>query len=327
MADFNGVVGVAEQRNGKLQSTSLEVLTVARKIADDLGTEVTAILLGSSDGDTPAERGADRVWMVSAPELEHFQAGVYNQVLGHLLAELKPEVIVGAATIAGKALFGRLAANLGTGLASDAVAIETDKEKRTVAVTRAVYGGNAVAQWVVRTLPQIITIRSKVFGEAKPNGEKGEVIQKDVPRELFSSPAKWLKSAEERGQSVNLSQADIIVSGGRGLRGPENFAMIDGLANALGGAVGASRAAVDAGWISYAHQVGQTGKTVNPKLYVACGISGAIQHLAGMQSSKCIVAINKDPEAPIFKIATYGIVGDLFVVVPALTQKLKAQNE
>jgi len=323
MSDFRGVLAIAEQKSGKVQPASYEVLSVARQIADFWGGDVTALLLGSSDGQSLAERGADKVWIVTAPELVPFQDEVYSNVVGHLIDEAKPEVVVGTATITGKALFGRLAAKLGSGLAADAIGFQVDPGTRTVTINRSVFAGNAYAQLAVKTRPQLITIRPKIFPEAKPNGKKGEVTSKGVPRDLFAASAKWLESVVEQGTSVNLNQADIIVSGGRGLRAPENFALIQALAGALGGAVGASRAAVDAGWIPYAHQVGQTGKTVNPKLYVACGISGAIQHLAGMQGSKCIVAINKDPDAPIFKVATYGIVGDLFEVVPALTQELK----
>ncbi len=323
MTDVRGVIAVAEQKEGRVQAVSFEVLTVARQIAEALGSRVTAVLLGSSEGEVLSEKGADRVWVVAAPELASFQDEAYARVLAHLITEAKPAVVVGAATITGKTLFGRLAAKLGTGLASDAVAFQVDPEKGSVAVTRSVFSGNALAQLVVRTSPQLITIRSKIFGEAKPTGTNGEVVAKSVPQDLLFTKAKCLQSVMEQSQSVNLTQADIIVSGGRGLRGPENFSLIQSLADVVGGAVGASRAAVDAGWIPYAHQVGQTGKTVNPKLYIACGISGAIQHLAGMQGSKCIVAINKDPGAPIFKVATYGIVGDLFEVIPALTQQIK----
>lgn len=323
MSDYRGILAVAEQRAGKVQPVSFEILAVARQIADELGVEVTAVLLGSPEGKALAERGADRVWNVAAPELTAFQDDVHAQVLSHVVAEVKPEVVVGAATIAGKALFGRLAAKMGLGLAADAIAFEINREQRSVTVTRSVFAGNALVQLSVRSAPQLITIRPKIFGEAKIVEKKGEIFLAKVPQELLSGKARWLESVSEQGQSVNLAQADIIVSGGRGLRGLENFPLIKSLADAIGGAVGASRAAVDAGWIPYAHQVGQTGKTVNPKLYIACGISGAIQHLAGMQGSKCIVAINKDPEAPIFKVATYGIVGDLFEVVPALTREIK----
>lgn len=322
MSECRGVIVIAEQKAGKVLPTSYEVLSVARQIAGSLGGDVTAVLLGSSEGRSLAERGADKVWVVESPELASFHDEIYTKVLAHLIREAKPEVVVGAATITGKALFGRLAVRMNSGLAADAIAFQTDAGTRSVTITRSVFAGNAFAQLSVKTKPQLLTIRPKIFPEAKPNGKQGVVIQKEVPRENFSSEAKWLESVIDQGTSVNLTQADVIVSGGRGLRGPENFALIRGLAEVLGGAMGASRAAVDAGWIPYSHQVGQTGKTVNPKLYIACGISGAIQHLAGMQGSKCIVAINKDPDAPIFKVAAYGIVGDLFEVVPALTQKL-----
>ncbi|MBM3253998.1 MAG: electron transfer flavoprotein subunit alpha/FixB family protein, partial [Candidatus Omnitrophica bacterium] len=242
-----------------------------------------------------------------------------------LIREYKPEILLCGATSIGRSLIPRVAVKLNTGLTADCTSLDIDLENRLLLQTRPAFGGNIMATIICPNFrPQMATVRHKVMKEAIPqNSRKEEVIIKEYPDTEHYSRTKLVDVVEELTQTVNLAEADIIISGGRGLQKAENFKLIEELAMVLGGAVGASRSAVDSGWIAYSHQVGQTGKTVCPKLYIACGISGQIQHLAGMQSSEVIVAINKDPYAPIFKVATYGIVGDLFEIVPTLTAKFK----
>jgi len=246
-------------------------------------------------------------------------------VLTDLIQKEKPEIVLMGATVIGRSFASRVAARLGTGLTADCTELAIDLKTRQLLQTRPAFGGNIMATITTpHNRPQMATVRHKVFKKAVKQGNRqGEIIKESVEGKNLSLRTKLLDMVQDLTQTVNLADADIIVSGGRGLGGPENFHIIEELACTLGGAVGASRAAVDAGWIPYSHQVGQTGRTVCPKIYIACGISGAIQHLVGMQSSDIIVAINKDPNAPIFKVATYGIEGDLFQIVPALTKRLK----
>jgi electron transfer flavoprotein alpha subunit len=235
-------------------------------------------------------------------------------------------VLTGATSI-GRSLIPRVAIQVRAGLTADCTGLAIDDDEGLLLQTRPAFGGNIMATITCpRHRPQMATVRHKVMKALEPDpGRKGEVVREEVPADLLSTGTEFVEFVRDLTQTVNIADADAIVSGGRGVGGPEGFAAIEELAEVIGGAVGASRATVDAGWIPYSHQVGQTGKTVQPKIYIACGISGAVQHLAGMQSSKVIVAINKDPDAPIFKAATYGIVGDLFEVVPALTERLRAE--
>ncbi|OGC94927.1 MAG: electron transfer flavoprotein subunit alpha, partial [candidate division Zixibacteria bacterium RBG_16_53_22] len=267
--------------------------------------------------------GADKVIIFDSPKLAHFVDESCAKIMADVAGSGNATAIFAGATFYGKSLFARLAAMLQSGLAADVTALEWDGDN--LLATKPAYGGKAIIKISpVGPGPQMVTLRPKAFPEPTPDpsraGEK-ETLPFDETR--YGSRAKVLEHVSEGGQEISLTDADIIVSGGRGLRAPENFKLVRELAAAIGGAVGASRATVDAGWIPYAHQVGQTGKTVNPKLYIACGISGAIQHLVGMQSSKTIVAINRDAEAPIFKVATYGIVGDIFEILPKLTERLR----
>jgi len=327
-SEYRGVWVFAEQRKGKVQKVVFELLGEGRKLAETLKVELAAVLLG---GEVEAEvgeliaRGADKVYLVESPELSFYQDEPYSSVLTQLIREYKPEIVLTGATTIGRALIPRVAVKLETGLTADCTGLAIDEERRLLLQTRPAFGGNIMATIIcAERRPQMATVRHKVFKEAIPDkNRKGEVIRKKFESGVLKSRTRLLETVEEVGSTVNLAEADIIVSGGRGVGGPENFHLIEELAQVLGGAVGASRAAVDSGWIPYSHQVGQTGKTVCPKLYIACGISGAIQHLAGMQSSKCIVAINKDPDAPIFKVANFGIVGDLFEVIPALVKKFR----
>ena len=323
-----GVWVFIEQIRGNVQSVSYELLGEGRRLADKLGTELSAVLLGEGIEDKANElfwRGADNVHVVDSPLLRDYQCDPYTEVLSSLIAEYKPEIVLCGATLLGRSLIARVAVRLYAGLTADCTGLDIDMEKRLLLQTRPAFGGNIMATVICpNRRPQMATVRHKVMKEAGvDNSRKGRIIKKDFPDSLLKSRTKLLDSIDEITNTINISEADIIVSGGRGLGEGKNFKLIEDLALALGGAVGASRAAVDSEWIPYSHQVGQTGKTVCPKLYIACGISGSIQHLAGMQSSRVIVAINKDPNAPIFKVANYGIVGDIFEILPSLTDKIK----
>lgn len=317
-----------EQKKGAIQSISFELLGEGRKLADKLGVKLCAVILGSGIEaltEELSERGADKVYLVDHPALKSYQDDPYTEVLVKLAGEYKPEVILCGATTIGRSLVSRVAVKLNAGLTADCTGLDIDVKERLLLQTRPAFGGNIMATIITPNhRPQMATVRHKVMKEAAVDKtHRAEVISKSYPEEIFRSRTRLLDIVEEIGETVNLSEADIIVSGGRGMGGKEGFALVAALAKALGGAVGAARSAVDADWIPYSHQVGQTGKTVCPKLYIACGISGQIQHLIGMQSAKVIVAINKDPDAPIFKIATYGIVGDVFEILPALTKEFQ----
>ncbi len=325
--EAKGVWVFAEQEEGNIHSVTYELLGKGRELADKLRTELCAVLLGSKIGNRTEEliqRGADKVYLVENEQLLNYRSDIYSDALVDLIRRYKPDVILAGATSVGRSLTPRVAATLKTGLTADCTSLEIDPEKKILLQTRPAFGGNIMATIICpERRPQMATVRHKVLPEAEVDKErKGEVIVAQPQRALVSN-IKIEDIVKEIDKTVKLTEADIIVSGGRGLGKKENFGLIEELALALKGAMGASRATVDSGWIPYSHQVGQTGKTVCPKVYIACGISGQIQHLVGMQSSKIIIAINKDPEAPIFKVATYGIVGDLFEVVPALIKELK----
>jgi electron transfer flavoprotein alpha subunit len=328
---YKGILVVAEQKRGVVQSVSYELLGVGRRLAEDTGGVLSAVLIGK-DVDSQAKRliayGADKVFIAQSEGLEFFNDEAYSAVLCRLVREQKPEIVIAGATCIGRSLIPRVAVELKTGLTADCTGLEIQQETGHLAQTRPAFGGNIMATILCnRRRPQMATVRHKVMKALPPDeGREGQIIQIQPREEDLKSRCTVLRSVEEALETVNIAEADIIVSGGRGMRGPENFPILFDLAKALGGAVGASRSAVDAGWVPYAYQVGQTGKTVQPKLYVACGISGAIQHLVGMQSSDMIVAINKDVEAPIFKVATYGLVGDLFEIVPRLTKEINARR-
>ncbi|KPK42079.1 MAG: electron transfer flavoprotein subunit alpha [Omnitrophica WOR_2 bacterium SM23_29] len=325
---YKGVWVFGEQKKGIIQSVVYELLCEGRRLADELSVELACVLMGEAMESKAQEliwRGADKVYLAENPKLKNYQDEPYTNVIVELIKEFKPEIFLSGATSIGRSLVSRIAAKLQTGLTADCTKLGIDKEKRLLLQTRPAFGGNIMATILCTNYrPQMATVRHKVFKEAPMDKtRKGQVIKRQYPEALYESRAKLIDIVEEISETVNLAEADIIVSGGRGLGKPEGFRVIEELAKVLGGAVGASRSAVDAEWIPYSHQVGQTGKTVCPKIYFACGISGQIQHLAGMSSSEIIVAINKDPHAPIFNVATYGIVGDLYEFVPALTQKFK----
>ena len=315
----------AEQREGEIQPVTYELLGEGRNLADELGMSLCAVLLGSDMDEQVQElisRGADKVYLVDRPELAHFQDEPYAAVLVDLVRKHQPNILLCGATTVGRSLIARVAVTIGAGLTADCTGLAIDPKTKNLLQTRPAFGGNIMATILTSdTRPQMATVRHKVMQETQINtSRKGEIIVHEIGSELLKARAKRVNFVPEIESTVNLTEADIIVSGGRGLQKAENFAMLRELAEVLGAGLGASRATVDANWITYSHQVGQTGKTVCPKIYFACGISGQIQHLAGMSSSDIIVAINNDPGAPIFKVATYGIVGDLFQIVPLLTK-------
>ncbi len=325
---YSGVWVFAEQHNGKVASVAYELLGEGRKLADKLGEELSAVLLGDKLEPEAGEltaHGADNVYLVEDSSLKDFNDEPYAHVLTKLIREYKPEIVLCGATSIGRSFIPKVATRLRTGLTADCTGLEIDEEKKLLLQTRPAFGGNIMATIICpANRPQMATVRHKVMDTAKRNTEPhGKIIRKAFDGKTLTSRTKILKQVDEKESTINLAEADIIVSGGRGLGDAKNFSLIRKLAAELGAAVGASRAIVDAGWISYSHQVGQTGKTVKPKIYIACGISGAIQHLIGMQSSDIIVAINKDSHAPIFKIATYGIVGDLFEVISELISQMQ----
>lgn len=325
---YKGVWVFSEQKRGKVEPVAFELLGKGKELAQKLDCDLTAVLLGSNvepETEKLIWKGADRVILVDQPQLANYLPEPYSKVLAEMAEEYKPEVILAGSTIIGRSLFGRLAVKLQTGLTADCTGLDIDSEDNKLIQTRPAFGGNIMATIITPgNRPQMATVRHKVMKEIEEDkSRKGEIIRKSFPDDILISRSSFIKFVEDLSQQVKLTEADIIVSGGRGLETPENFKLIQELADTLQGAVGASRPVVDEGWIPYSHQVGQTGKTVAPKLYIAVGISGSIQHLAGMQSSETIVAVNKDPEAPIFSICDYGIVGDLFDVLPKLTSKLK----
>jgi electron transfer flavoprotein alpha subunit len=321
----------AERERGKIAGVSFELLGKARDLAKDLNCKVVAVLLGyqvKQYAETLICKGADKVIVVDKKELDNFISENYTFILSKLIDKYKPEIFLAGATTCGRSLVSRIAVKIHTGLTADCTGLDIDKDKRILIQTRPAFGGNIMAQIISPNhRPQMATVRHKVMQElGEDKKRKGEIVEEIFDKTFMDARVKFIDFIREETSTVNLAEADIIVSGGRGLGEGKNFTLIEELAASLGAAVGASRAAVDSGWIPYSHQVGQTGRTVAPKIYIACGISGQIQHLVGMQSSKIIVAINKVPDAPIFKVANYGVVGDLFEIVPLLAKKFKDKN-
>ena len=321
-------VYVETKEDGSAKNVGLELLGPGRDLADKQGGKLVAIVIGSgvdqAVNDASAQ-GADQVIVVDAPEFKDYTTDAYTAALYHLIEKYGPTTLLIGATPDGRDMGPRLACRLKTGLTADCTGLDIDPDSGNVAWTRPAFGGNLMATILCPDhRPQIGTVRPGVFKKSAPAEPKAEIIREEfhvAPEQIRTELLEIIREAA--GELVDLEGADIIVSGGRGVGGPEGFAPVKALAEVLGATVGASRAAVDSGWISHAHQVGQTGKTVAPKLYIACGISGAIQHLAGMSGSDCIVAINKDPDAPIFDVADYGIVGNLFEVLPVLTEEIR----
>jgi electron transfer flavoprotein alpha subunit len=317
------ILTLAEHRDGKLRRASLEAVAEAGRLAGSLGASVVSVVIGSGVSGLATELGhygAARVHVFDDPLLGAYATEVWARALAQVIAATQPTVVLIPFTALGKDLAPRLAAKLGAGLVSDCVALAV-KQGRLEA-RRPMYAGKSFATVAWEGEPQMATLRPNVFAlSAADTSKSTEVVKESVDASARAKVTAVKATAEGK---LELSEAQVIVSGGRGLKGPEHFHLVQELGDALGAAVGASRAVVDAGWVDHQMQVGQTGKTVSPSLYIACGISGAIQHLAGMSSSKVIVAINKDADAPIFKVANYGILGDAFEVLPKLTQAAKA---
>lgn len=329
--DYKGVWIFAEQREGKILNVSIELLGEGRKLADKLNVKLTAILLGNNLDVLTKElmqHGADRALFVEDKFLSVYTTEVYTRVIAELIEERKPEIVLIGATAIGRDLAPRLAARIKTGLTADCTSLDINEEDGNLLMTRPAFGGNIMATIVCNShRPQMSTVRPGVMEKAKFHlYGSGEIERIDFKLKEKDGNTEVIDIIKKSRKQVSLEDAQVIVSGGRGLGNKEGFELIQKLADVLDGEVGASRGAVDAEWIDQSHQVGQTGKTVRPKIYIACGISGAIQHLAGMNSSDCIVAINKDKDAPIFKVAHYGIVGDLHEVIPNLINDLKKEE-
>lgn len=322
------LVFVETNEDGTAKNVGIELLTPGREIATKQGGALAAVVIGNNVQaavDEVNAYGADKIYVVEGEEYAHYTTDAYQKALIAVIEKYGPTSMMLGATNNGRDLAPRVSCYLKTGLTADCTGVDIDEATGKVAWTRPTFGGNLMATILCPdTYPQMGTVRPGVFKKSEPVAPHAEIIKEDIhvdPADIRTTLIEVIK--EEGGETVDLEGADIIVSGGRGVGGPEGFETIKLLADAMGGVVGCSRAAVDAGWISHAHQVGQTGKTVGPKIYVACGISGAIQHVAGMSGSDCIIAINKDADAPIFDIADYGVVGNLFDVIPALVNEMK----
>ncbi len=319
-----------ETENGIAKNVGYELLAPGRAMADKLEAQLVAVILGKDAADVAAQAiayGADQAILVEGDVYDTYNTDIQSYVMEALVRKYKPFIVLFGATNNGRDVAPRVACALHTGLTADCTGLDID-ENGLLASTRPAFGGNLMATISCPDhRPQMSTVRPGVFKKpAADESRTGEVVREDIHMDPANVRVHLLERVKEVAEAVHLEEAEIIVSGGRGLGNPENFSLIRDLADAMGGVVGASRAAVDAGWIPHAHQVGQTGKTVAPKIYVAVGISGAIQHLAGMSGSDTIIAINKDPDAPIFSVADYGIVGNLFEVVPALAEAIRAKK-
>ena len=332
MSDARNVWVFIEVVRGKIKGVSLELLGQGRKMADDLGEKLVAIIPGNEIEDfakMAIHYGADEAIVVDQKELKDYSTDGYTKAMCTLIKKYNPAVLLIGATNNGRDLGPRVSSRMQTGLTADCTELGVDSETRLVKWTRPAFGGYLMATILCPDhRPQSGTVRPGVFKKPEEDtGRKGEIIHETVefgPDEIRTRIVEVI--TEAGGADVNLEEAEIIVSGGRGVGGPEGFEVLKELADEIGAQIGASRAAVDSGWISSLHQVGQTGKSVGPKIYIACGISGAIQHVAGMSSSDVIIAINKDPDAPIFNIADYGIVGDLFEIIPELTKRIRSSK-
>lgn len=328
MKEFKNVWIFAEAQRGKLSPTAFELLTAGRQLADALGEKLCAVLLGYQVEPLAAElfaRGADVVYVCDDKALENYVDDIYAKVLTDMVAAYKPNKFLLPATNQGRSLSAKTAVFVGTGLTADATEVLIHQEDGQLYATRPTFGGNLMATITcAHTRPEMCSLRPMSYEKAQPvAGRTGELIKFPFDASKYTSLAKFLRFIKSEGEGLDLSEAEIIVAGGRGVGKAEGFALLKKLADRLGGAVGASRAPVDSGWIDYRYQIGLTGRTVKPKLYIACGISGQIQHMAGMSGADVIVAINKDPEAPIMKVAHYAVEGDLYEVIPAMLEALK----
>ena len=331
IADYKGIWVFAEQREGKLQKVSLELLGEGKRLANELGVKLTAILLGNNVEGLASilgEHGADEVLVAESPELEHYTTDGYTKVICDLANERKPGIIFIGATFIGRDLGPRVAARLSTGLTADCTSLAVEVSDGALLATRPAFGGNLMATIACPDhRPQMATVRPGVFTKSTEKNTEFVVENVKVQIEPSDIRTQVLEIVKANKEIIDIGEAKVIVSGGRGVGSEENFELLRQLAHAVGGVVAGSRAGVEKGWIDAAYQVGQTGKTVKPTIYVACGISGAIQHVAGMQDSDMIIAINKDETAPIMKVADYGIVGDLNKVIPEMITQLKEIQE
>jgi electron transfer flavoprotein alpha subunit len=327
MKDYKGVMVFAEQEDGKIHPVTFELLGKGRELADKLNVELSSVLLGHNIEKEAKEliyHGADKVFLFEHESLKEFDVIKYKENIVNLLKEVKPEIFLVGATKVGRTLAPRIAASLETGLTADCTDLDLDEEGNLIQI-RPAFSGNIMAKIRTRTRPQMATVRYKIMKKLdRDEGRKGEIVRKKV-RLVENSGIKIV--SKELSKEIDISEAEVIVSCGRGLRSPEDFRTFEELANLLGGAVGSSRPLVDEGWISKEHQVGFSGNIVKPKVYIACGISGSPQHLFGMRDSELIIAINKDPSAPIFSVADYGLIGDIYEIMPLLIKKIKEWRE
>ena len=329
--NFQGVWTIGEQREGEISPISYELLAWGKELADKRNTKLASVILGYNVKDkveSLIHYGADIVYVVDHPALEHFSPDIHPQIIERLIREFMPEIVIASATTYGRTVMPILAARIETGLTADCTNLDIDKETGLLIQTRPAIGGNVMA--TIKTpdhRPQMSTVRPKSKRPLpKDKSRKGRVIVKEYPEEINKSKVRFINFVKDQTAEQPIQEADVILSGGKGIKDGKNFKMLYELADLLGGAVGASRQAVDMGWIPYSHQVGLSGKTVSPRLYMAVGISGAVQHLAGMSSAETIIAINTDPDANIFKVCDFGIVGDLFDIIPMLINKLREEK-
>jgi electron transfer flavoprotein alpha subunit len=332
LAAWSGVWVYAEFRGGALAPVSLELLGIGRRLADGRKVPLAAVLIGSETGDTARQLigyGADLVYRIDDPALAHFTDEAYGAILTTLIRQHKPEIVLAGATAIGRSFIPGVATSVDAGLTADCTHLAIREEDGALLQTRPAFGGNIMATIVCPdSRPQMSTVRPKVMAAlAFDSDRQGEIVEVKPETAQLATKVRVLESVVSEQENVNIQESDILVAGGRGLDNAKGFALMRELAASLGGAVAATRAAVDAGWIGYPHQVGQTGKTVAPKLYIACGISGAVQHVAGMQSAETIVAINRDKDAPIFDVADFGLVGDLYEIVPKLLKEIEERRK
>jgi electron transfer flavoprotein alpha subunit len=325
--EYKGVWTVGEVRNGKISDVSYELLAWGRKLADDLGVELSSVVLGNGMLEELNEliyHGADSVYAVENENLEHFLPDVHSRIFKALVEEYKPEIIIASATTYGRTVMPILAAELSTGLTADCTELNVDTKERLLLQTRPAIGGNVMA--TIKTpnnRPQMSTVRPKAKKPLeRDENRKGKIVRKEYPSNFYESKYRWISFEKDESVDSPIQESDVIVAGGKGMKDEKNFKLLYEVAKKLNGAVGASRPAVDMGWIPYSHQIGLSGKTVSPRFYMAFGISGAVQHVAGMSSAETVVAVNTDPDAPIFKVADFGIIGDALELLPVLVKRL-----
>ena len=328
---FQGVWTLGEQREGVISPVSYELLAWGRELADKRGTTLASVILGHNikeKAESLVHHGADIVYVVDHPSLEHFTPDVHSNILEKLVREFMPEIFIASATTYGRTVMPVLAAKVETGLTADCTELDIEQDTGLLIQTRPAIGGNVMA--TIKTpehRPQMSTVRPRSKKPlSKDESRKGKIVVKEYPDELYVSKVKFIEFIKDETIALPIQEADTIVSGGRGLKDAKNFNLLHELADLLNSSVGASRQAVDMGWIPYSHQVGLSGKTVSPRLYIAIGISGAVQHLAGMSPSDVVVAINNDPDAGIFRVCDFGIVGDIFEILPVFIEKLRERK-